>query len=99
MYPGIKVLMMHDVSTINPDQKELVTKNLGTFSNYFPAVWYQDFQGGHVWISTLGHDKNNYQNHLFKNHLLQGIQFIANQYNGIHFEKAFSKSKDDPTKY
>lgn len=99
MYPGIKILMMHDLSTLNSDQKDLITKNAGTYNNYFPAVWYQHFQGGNIWISTLGHDKNNYQNPIFKNHILQGIQFIANQSNGIKYEKVHTKTKDDPLKF
>lgn len=98
MYPGIKVLMMHDIASLDTAQKELIHKNAGTYANYFPAVWYQHFQGGHVWISTLGHDKNNYQNPLFMNHLLQGIEFIANQFNGLHYENAFAKSINDPIK-
>ncbi|NCW13332.1 MAG: ThuA domain-containing protein [Chitinophagia bacterium] len=98
LYPGIKVLMMHDLSTLNPAQTDLINKNSGSYINYFPAVWYQAFQGGHIWISTLGHDKNNYQNPLFKNHLLQGIQFIANEYNGLHYDQAFAKDKNDPIK-
>jgi len=98
LYPGIKVLMMHDLSTLNQEQNDLIIKNAGSYANYFPAVWYQDFQGGHVWITTLGHDKNNYENAVFKNHILQGINFIANQYNGIHYEKAFAVDKNDPIK-
>ena len=98
LYPGIKVLMMHDLSTLHPSQNELISKNAGSYINYFPAVWYQTFQGGHVWISTLGHDKNNYQNPLFKNHILQGIQFIANEFTGLHYEQAFANDKNDPIK-
>lgn len=98
LYPGIKVLMMHDLSTLNPAQNELISKNAGSYGNYFPAVWYQTFQGGHIWISTLGHDKNNYQNPLFKNHILQGIQFIANEFKGLHYDQAFAKDRNDPIK-
>ena len=98
LYPGIKVLMMHDLSTLNPAQSDLITKNAGSYIQYFPAVWYQNFQGGHVWISTLGHDKNNYQNPQFKNHILQGIQFIANEFKGLHYDQAFAKDRNDPIK-
>ena len=98
LYPGIKVLMMHDLSTLNPAQSELITKNAGSFNNYFPAVWYQTFQGGHIWITALGHDKNNYQNPVFKNHILQGIQYIANEFKGLHYDQAFAKDRNDPIK-
>lgn len=98
MYPGIKVLMMHDVSTLQQDQKELIQKNAGTYDQYFPAVWYQQFQGGHIWISTLGHAKNNYQNTIFRKHILQGIQYVLSQFQGLHYEKAFAVDKNDPVK-
>lgn len=95
MYPGIKVLMMHDVTTLDKKQSDLILKNAGTFGDYFPAVWYQSFQGGHVWVTTLGHAKTDYQNPMYRNHLLQGIKFIANQYQGIDYSKAISRGKDD----
>ncbi|MDF5691244.1 ThuA domain-containing protein [Aquirufa aurantiipilula] len=95
MYPGIKVLMMHDVTTLDKKQSDLILKHAGTFGDYFPAVWYQNFQGGHVWVTTLGHAKTDYQNPMYRNHLLQGIKFIANQYQGIDYSKAISTGKDD----
>lgn len=98
LYPGIKVLMMHDLSTLNPNQNELIVKNAGSYANYFPAVWYQDFQGGHVWVTTLGHDKNNYQNPIFKLHLLQGIEFIAKQFKGINKNQSTAKDYNDSIK-
>lgn len=99
MYPGIKVLMAHDVHTLNTSdhtQDSLLQKNIGTFGDYFPAVWYQDFQGGHVWITTLGHSKDSYQEPVYRNHLLQGLKYIASRYNGIDFSKASATGKDDP---
>jgi type 1 glutamine amidotransferase len=98
LYPGIKVLVMHDLATLNQDQNDLITKNAGSYSNYFPAVWYQTFQGGHIWISTLGHDKNNYQNPVFKNHILQGIRFVANEFNELNYKQAFAEKMNDPIK-
>ena len=71
---------------------------VGSFANFFPAVWYQSFEGGNIWVTTLGHDKNNYQEPTFKNHLLQGIKFIANQYKGINYSKAVAMDKDAPLK-
>jgi type 1 glutamine amidotransferase len=98
LYPGIHVLMMHDLSTLHQEQNDLISKNAGSYANFFPAVWCQDFQGGHVWITTLGHDKNNYENPIFKNHILQGIKYVANQFNGLHYENAFANDRNDPLK-
>jgi len=99
LYPGIQTLMMHEVASLDISQKDLIDKNKGVFGNYFPAVWTQNFQGGHVWITTLGHAKENYQDPTYLNHLLQGINFIAKQVNKIDFSKAFATGKDDGLRF
>jgi type 1 glutamine amidotransferase len=99
LYPGIKVLMAHDVHTLNTTDKaqdSLVRKNLGSYTDYYPAVWYQQFQGGNVWVTTLGHTKEAYQDPVYRNHLLQGIKYIAMQYKGLNYANAHAISKDDP---
>lgn len=99
MYPGIKVLMAHDVRTLNMKEKSqdsLLQKNLGSFSDYYPAVWYQHFQGGNVWVTTLGHNKESYSDPVYRNHLLQGIKWVATQYKGINYANAQANSKDAP---
>ena len=101
MYPGIKVLMAHDVSTLDiTDKKQdsAIQKNLGTYGYYFPCVWYQQFEGGNIWVTTLGHSKESYQDPVYKNHLLQGIKFVASQYKGLNYANAKSTSKDAPLK-
>lgn len=98
LYPGIQVLMAHDLSTLDTAQKDLIIKNAGSFKHYYPAVWYQNFEGGHIWITTLGHLIENYQDPIYINHLLQGIKFIANEYNGLHYNNATALNRDDPLK-
>lgn len=101
LYPGIKVLMAHDVSTLDTKDKKqdsLLQKNLGSYANYYPAVWYQNFEGGNIWITTLGHSKESYQEPVYKNHLLQGIKYIASQYKGLNYANAYAVGKDDPLK-
>jgi len=95
LYPGIKVLMAHDLHTLQPDAAAEIKKNAGSFGDFFPAVWWQHFEGGNIWITTLGHSKESYQDPVYKNHLLQGIQFIAGQFKGINYSKAHAISKDD----
>lgn len=95
LYPGIKVLMAHQLSSLNPSQTELIQKNAGSYANYFPAVWYQQFDGGNIWVTALGHSKESYQDPVYKNHLLQGIRFIANQFKGLDYSKAHAITMDD----
>ena len=96
LYPGVKVLMAHELSSLQPDQKETIDKNAGSYANYYPAVWYQDFEGGHVWITTLGHSKESYAEPVYQNHLLQGLRYMASKYKGLNYANAKSITKDDP---
>ena len=101
LYPGIKVLMAHEVHTLNlSDRKQdsAFQKNIGSFGDYFPAVWYQRFEGGNIWITTLGHTKETYQDPVYVNHLLQGMKYIASEYKGLDYSKAHAKGKDDGLK-
>ena len=98
LYPGIKVLMVHELSSLQTDQADLVQKNSGSFVDYYPAVWYQHFEGGNIWVTTLGHSKESYQDPVYKNHLLQGIRYIANEYKGLNYANAHAKTKDDSLK-
>ena len=101
LYPGIKVLMAHDLSTVDRKDKKqdsALQHNTGSYANYYPAVWYQPFEGGNIWVTTLGHTKESYQDPVYKNHLLQGLKFIASQYKGLNYANAKATSKDDPLK-
>ena len=98
LYPGMKVLMVHDLHTLQTDQADLIIKNAGSFADYYPAVWYQNFEGGNIWITTLGHSKESYQDPVYKNHLLQGIKFVANQFKGLNYSNAHAVTKDDALK-
>jgi len=98
LYPGIKVLMVHDLHSLQTDQHDEIIKNAGSFSDYYPAVWYQHFEGGNIWITTLGHSKESYQDPIFKNHLLQGIKYVAGQFKGVNYANAHALKKDDPLK-
>lgn len=101
LYPGMRVLMVHDLATLKKDKKEdadQIQKNQGSFRDFYPAVWWQPFEGGNVWITTLGHHKDSYGDPVYKNHLLQGMRFIAGQYKGLDYKKAHAITKDDPLK-
>jgi type 1 glutamine amidotransferase len=98
LFPGMKVLMVHEVNSLNPADSVNIKKNMGTFSQYYPAVWYQQFEGGNIWVTTLGHSKECYKDATYRNHLLQGLRYIASQYKGLDFSKATSLTKDDPLK-
>ncbi|WP_161888726.1 ThuA domain-containing protein [Pontibacter russatus] len=99
MYPGINVLMAHDLSSFDQKQQEEIKKHTGSFANYFPAAWYQHFDGGTVWVTTLGHDKKSYQDPTYLRHVLQGMHFVASQSGKLDFKKAYATSRDTPLKF
>jgi len=99
LYPGMQVLMASELSSLNPDQTDLIQKNAGSYARYFPIVWYQHFDGGHVWVTTLGHDKKNYQDPLYKQHILNGLEFVASQVTKLDYSKSYAQSKDDALKF
>ena len=99
MYPGPKALVAHDITSLDTTQKELILKNAGTYADLYPAVWAYDFDGGHTWVTVLGHDKKDYADPVFVQHIFQGIEFVANQVKALDFKKAYADSRDTPLRY
>jgi type 1 glutamine amidotransferase len=102
LYPGPKVLMAHDITTLDTTdaaQKANIIKNAGTFVELYPSVWTYDFDGGHTWVTTLGHDKKDYSEPVYMKHILQGIQYVASRYVPLNFKKAYAASWDAPLNY
>lgn len=99
MYPGIQVLMAHDTRSLRPDEKELISEHSKHFGYLYPAVWHQRFDGGNVWITTLGHGIERYQDPDFLQHLLGGIRFILQAEDGRDLQKAYAQHPDDPVRY
>lgn len=95
MYPGIRPVMAHDLSSLDPKDKEKVTASAGPFGDLYPAAWYQSFDGGLIWISALGHDKKDYEDPVFIRHMFNGIQFVASSRGKLDYEKAYAKTKDE----
>ncbi|MEJ7740642.1 MAG: ThuA domain-containing protein [Chitinophagaceae bacterium] len=99
MYPGIKVLMAHDLNSLNPIQKDTIAKFAGSYKDLYPAAWLHVFDGGYTWFTALGHDKKDYENPVYIQHLFQGIRYVASQVNKIDYKKAYAESRDTPVRY
>jgi type 1 glutamine amidotransferase len=94
--------MAHDITTLNTSdtaQKNLILKNAGAFSELYPAVWVYDFDGGHTWCTVLGHDKKDYVDPVYVQHIFQGISFIAGSVKKLDYSKAYADSRDTPLRY
>ena len=94
LYPGIKVLMAHDLSTISAKDSANVRKNAGGYTEFFPSVWYHEFDGGLAWFTALGHNKLDYQDPLFMKHIFQGIRFVAASARKLDASKAYADGRD-----
>ena len=102
LYPGPKVLMANDITTLdtsNAAERSNIIKNAGTYSELYPSVWVHDFDGGHTWVTTLGHDKADYSNPVYMQHILQGIRYVASRYTSLNFKKAYANSWNAPLNY
>lgn len=98
MYPGIRVVMAHDVTTLKGDEAhmEKVKTHSVQFPHYYPAVWYQHFDGGTIWITTLGHHKKDYEDPAYLNHIFQGMAFVASKVGKLDYSKSYATSRDTP---
>ncbi len=99
MYPGIKTVLAHDISSLKEDDQEKIKLHAGPYSKLYPAAWYQKFDGGHIWITALGHDKKDYEDPIYVNHIFQGIKFVASQLTPKEYAKAYSQNRDEAVKY
>jgi type 1 glutamine amidotransferase len=77
----------------------ILTKNQGSFGNNYPAVWYQHFDGGHIWFTSLGHHMRDYAEPVFVNHLYEGLRWVVSQSGGRDLSKAYATSPATPVRY
>ena len=102
LYPGAKAVLAHDLTSLNISdtiQRNLIIKNAGGYAELYPSAWVYDFDGGHTWCTVLGHDKKDYSDPTYVQHIFQGIKFIASQVNKLDFNKAYADSRDTPVRY
>lgn len=97
-YPGINVVMAHDLSAMTPNQEdaERIKDYAKYFNNYYPAAWYHHFDGGTIWITTLGHDKKDYEDSVYLHHIVQGMTYVAASVGKLDYSKAYATERDTP---
>lgn len=102
LYAGIHTFMVQDVISLQLDEKdaEKVKQNIGSFADYYPAAWHHFFDGGVAWITTLGHDKKDYSDPVFMQHIWQGIQFVMyHSSKKKNYSKAYASHRDDDIRW
>ena len=74
MNVNMQILAVNDLASVqDPKEKPM------TFGEVFPSVWYQEFDGGRQWYTSLGHAKEDYGSPEFRRHLLGGIRSVVGQ--------------------
>lgn len=98
MYPGINVVMAHDLTAMDSPEKEAAKMQslAPNYSDYYPAAWHHKFDGGTIWITTLGHNKQDCQDPVYINHVLQGMTYVASSVGKLDFSKAYATERDTP---
>jgi uncharacterized protein len=98
IYPGIQVVMAHEVGVLKGNEKDMerIATLSATYTDYYPAAWHQDFDGGTIWVSTLGHNKKDYEDPTYLNHILQGMAFVASQVGKLDYSRSYASSRDTP---
>lgn len=98
IYPGIQVVMAHEVGVLKGNEKDMekVATFSATYTDYYPAAWHQDFDGGSIWVTTLGHNKKDYEDPVYLNHIFQGMAFVASQVGKLDYSKSYASSRDTP---
>ena len=76
--PAIKVLLVSDISSIK-EADSLKNTKPDVFGNRYPAAWCQEFDGGRIWYTALGHNKEDYSNATYLAHLLEGLKWVMDK--------------------
>ncbi|HZY82155.1 MAG TPA: ThuA domain-containing protein [Cyclobacteriaceae bacterium] len=98
MYPGIRPVMAQDLSTLNKKDSTRIKSSSGPYVQLYPAAWYQFYDGGTIWITALGHDKNDYTEPVYLKHIFNGMTWVASNIKKTDYSKSYAKSRDEMLK-
>lgn len=93
MNPDLHVLLAHDLSSVDDKDKPL------WFGNAFPSAWYHEWDGGRQFYTALGHDGTMYNDPVFRNHILGGLEWVVSVNRKPDYRKAHAKTPEDPLPY
>lgn len=68
----------------------------GTNGDNHPASWYQEFDGGRMFYTAMGHTNETFSEELFLEHLWGGIEYVLGGDEPITLNYALAKTKRVP---
>ena len=97
LFPGSHVITAVDLHSLRADSSDMkkVELNKGTFDRYYPISWENNFDGGHILMTTLGHDKYDYMQPTFTTYLKDNIQYMLSLKKSKNYKSVHSKSIHD----
>lgn len=98
-YPGIRTLMVAHLDRLDPADQKAAREHRTSFDNLHPVVWHQGFDGGVMWMTTLGHDKEAYTDPVFLTHLTGGLEYVASQVTELDYAKAYARDFDEGVRF
>ena len=72
--PGITALLSVDTMTLKDPKLETAPGQKS--DGVYPLAWYQEFDGGRVFYTSLGHKIEYYSDPVFRKHILGGIRWV-----------------------
>lgn len=97
LFPSSHVISAVDLLSLHADSTDMkkVEQNKGGYERFYPFSWENNFDGGHILITTAGHDKNDYRQPLFTTYLKENIQYMLSVKRSKNFTSVHSKSIHD----
>lgn len=88
---NLHVVAVNDATTLKGED----SRRLDTFGDVFPSVWCHGFDGGWSWYTSLGHDKADYMDEEFRQHILGGIEWVVSKGGKRDYRKAYATHPTD----
>jgi type 1 glutamine amidotransferase len=89
---NLHIIAFNDATTLKGED----TRRLDTFTDGFPSVWCHEFDGGRSWYTSLGHNKEDYFDPVFRKHIMGGILWAIGKQKPRDYRKAYATSSSTP---
>ncbi len=76
--PSIRILAFTDISHVKEGADSTLRKP-DVFGDRYPCVWCQEFEGGRIWYTSLGHDKKDFSNPIYLALITEGLKWVTNK--------------------
>jgi uncharacterized protein len=88
--PAIKVLTVSNLANIT-EVDIAKNKKPENYGNQYPSTWCNTFDGGRIFYTALGHNKEDYSNPTYLALLLSGLKWVM-QFKKLNYNKATATS-------